>query len=825
MELTEIDYFWKRLELKCPDTASAVTATITVTQPQGYVQQLTAAEIRVGNGRAQLTILYPLIDEGRYDTNSLGAGYVHCFWVMGAYTFEVVLFDGGEKLAVETLVLEADSFFPRHEKPSPADPGLVERVMTVNARPQIIECASRRSVYLNEDNASYTIAIHKQRVSRCSVEVDVTARHGSQTLAGPWRFELTDTAQQGGFSTADWDSGEYWIRIRMLDNGVPVGPYCVRKFLRVIDPPPPPPPVLELAGHPEVLVDGYSFDVVDGVQFVPDQLRKSGPVVSQTAAHENQCLGVSSITWNDEQQQFEAVYVNQYDLRERKATASQRVGLSMLAVSKDGDHWQKPDLGLIDYDGSADNNILSAQPNSSIVDAEHQHDIEHAQFRFYDADRDGPVNLDNVFLCNGKSSFPRGCKNLQTVGIDRARLEQLEDDTLGLGRLGGTVTNRSEDGQFRLGPGEHWPFERRGDLYLVLTREPLLFLGFGLDLYHATEGLRCHVEDNGDRNRLLYYFRPGSPPYPPHGAVYDNGATLRVLGVLWTEDGLNWHRQFILGPDEFDRIGKQFYGMSFIHPSGTDGEGRPVMSKRTAQAQLAFGKRNLYLCTMTVHRGIEQVHAVELFWTRDLLHFHRFTDHRRCLLEPGQGGEYDCGQIRSIGQYSQFNDEWWLWYTGVNTRHNGYGIMARYENLAQLKEDYPNHAEAAYFSTWEGYYEDGKRTAYLTCLGKCKAFRLAHAEPEDVEGTLITRKLRVDGDTLQINAATEPGGQVRVQLLDEAGDGLLEKETIFKGDDLAFCVADLSSWKGRTLCIRFSLRRARLYAFAIVDSEVTGPRS
>ena len=82
-----------------------------------------------------------------------------------------------------------------------------------------------------------------------------------------------------------------------------------------------------------------------------------------------------------------------------------------------------------------------------------------------------------------------------------------------------------------------------------------------------------------------------------------------------------------------------------------------------------------------------------------------------------------------------------------------------------------------------------------------------------------------DGDTLQINADTEPGGQVRVQLLDEAGDGLLEKETIFEGDDLGFCVADLSSWKDRTLCIRFSLRRARLYAFAIVDSEVTGPRS
>ena len=57
----------------------------------------------------------------------------------------------------------------------------------------------------------------------------------------------------------------------------------------------------------------------------------------------------------------------------------------------------------------------------------------------------------------------------------------------------------TDDDAFRPQGGEFWPFEQRGDLYLVLTREPILYLGIGMDLMHTSETIRCHVEGAGQR--------------------------------------------------------------------------------------------------------------------------------------------------------------------------------------------------------------------------------------------------------------------------------------------------------------------------------------
>ena len=99
----------------------------------------------------------------------------------------------------------------------------------------------------------------------------------------------------------------------------------------------------------------------------------------------------------------------------------------------------------------------------------------------------------------------------------------------------------------------------------MLTGEPILYLGIGMDLMHTSETIRCHVEGPGngsDRARLYFYFRPASPAYPPHGAPCDNlHLGLRNLAVMWTDDGITYHRQFVLAPDGYDRLGTQFYAM------------------------------------------------------------------------------------------------------------------------------------------------------------------------------------------------------------------------------------------------------------------------
>ena len=805
MQFIENNYWWKTLVLDCPADATDVTARVQVRQPQGYVQEMTVEDVEFCDGEAHVPVLYPLVDEGRYDAKP---GMWEGAWLMGEYRFDVALSAKGRVIAAEALTLDPHSFFPSDRM-----------VISVDARPQIIECAPRQALYQDEDTVSFVFRIRRRRVTKCHVEVDVTHRGGSTPLAGPWSYALTHDLQEQSFSTEGLDTGEYWIRIRPLVDGQPVGPYCVRKFWKQVCPAPESPAVLELAGYPEVLVDDYCFEAVNDIQFVPDALDKhpDRPLVSPTQSHEEEMLSMDSLTWNDGADRYEATYRNSGGRIERQDTHGEREHLKMLLISEDGERWDKPTLGLVDYDGSMDNNILQDdRDNPSAAEREKAHDIKHAEFRFYDPERDGPVNINNVFVASGKQHFPFRCKSIE-----------------------GWETTGDGNDVFRPQGGEFWPFEQRGDLYLVLTREPILYLGIGMDLMHTSETIRCHVEgpSNGsDRTRLYFYFRPASPAYPPHGAPCDNlHLGLRNLAVMWTDDGITYRRQFVLGPDGYDRLGTQFYAMGLLQRFGTlgDAPGRPVLDKGLHKINQAFPRRNLYLGSVLVHWGIEQTQEPELIWTRDLLHFKRFTTHRHSLIESSGPGTYNCGMIRDRYMYSECGGEWWYHYTAINTRHNGYGIMARWTNLAQLQRERPNHADASYFTTWEGHWADGKQTKYLPAIARCQPYRVAHAEPCDVRGELTTRPISVDGDELRINAATERGGSIRIKLMDEAGeplgltapsaqsdgnqggaDGAGHPEAVtFVGDSVDAVIADLSRWRGQLIRLRFTLDRARLYAF------------
>ena len=274
VQLIENDYWWKTLILDCPAEATDLTARVQVRQPQGYVQELTVEDVELHDGKAHVPILYPLVDEGRYDAKP---GLWEGAWLMGEYGFDVQLTAEGMVVAAESLTLDPHSFFPSDRM-----------VISVDARPQIIECAPRQALYQDEDTVSFVFRIRRRRVTKCHVEVDVTHRGGTAPLAGPWRYTLTHDFQDQSFSIAGWEPGEYWIRIRPLVDGQPAGPYCVRKFWKQASAALEPPAALELGGYPEVLVDDYCFEAVNDIQFVPDALDKhpDRPLVSPTQSHE-----------------------------------------------------------------------------------------------------------------------------------------------------------------------------------------------------------------------------------------------------------------------------------------------------------------------------------------------------------------------------------------------------------------------------------------------------------------------------------------------------------------------------------------------------------
>ena len=221
-------------------------------------------------------------------------------------------------------------------------------VISVDARPQIIECAPRQALYRDEDAVRFVFRIRRRRVTKCHVEVDVTRRGDTAPLVGPWHYTLTHDLQEQSFSTEGWGTGEYWIRIRSLVDGQPVGPYCVRKFWKQVCPAPAPAAVLELAGYPEVLVDDYCFEAVNDIQFVPDALDKhpDRPLVSPTQEHEEEMLSIDSLTWDDGADRYEATYGNSGGRIERQETHGEREHLKMLLISEDASSGTSPPSAL-----------------------------------------------------------------------------------------------------------------------------------------------------------------------------------------------------------------------------------------------------------------------------------------------------------------------------------------------------------------------------------------------------------------------------------------------------------------------------------------------
>ena len=578
----------------------------------------------------------------------------------------------------------------------------------------------------------------------------------------------------------------------MLEGGSAIGAYCVRKFWVQRPTERARTQTLELGGVPEALVDDYGFEVVEGMQFLPAAIDSPpGPAFGSTEPHENRGLYIDSIEWNADQERYECVYHNALETYEDAPTGASRAGLRMLAVSPDGEVWEKPRLGLVEYAGSTDNNILRDETGDPDTPEAHlAADLAKATFRYYDAEQDGPVDLAGVFVAGHKGAFP-----FEAPGLRAARAAGFDPE-----------------------PGEYWPFWRRADEYLVLSREPLLYSGIGMDLRHTTETIRTSVElVDGGRRRLLFYFRPASPSYPPHDADWDNQPmALRCLAVLWTDDGLTYHRRFVIGPDAYDPIGTEFYSMGFLQRFGTHGDldGRAVIDMTYSKINQSFRQRNLYLGSTLLHWGIPQTEAPELIWTRDFISFHRFRDRRRSLVPLGEGGRFDAGMVRERYQYWEFDGWWWYYYTGINTRHNGYGIMARHPTLEDAREKVWNQRRAPYFSTWEGHFADGKATAYLPGLARLRPYRMAFAEPADTRGRLLTAPITVQQECLHLNAETEPDGSVICEVVDAAGR-VIRGPTTFRGDDADAEVADLSGLVGQTVRVRFTVERARLYAFLL----------
>ena len=816
MQAIQAGYMTQVLRLQLPGDANhwgKLTARVSVTQPCGYTLEL-GAEVESEGRRTEIPVRYPLMDDGAWE--QIEGPHRSTDYEMGVHTFTVQVLNDGSPVVTETAALDQDQLYAnasrgrlRHDFPA-----------------GFIECAPLRPVCIDHDEVPVTIRLKTERVPRCRVRMDVTVRRGTASLVEPTELDLTEAPQIVTFQHVGWECGEYWIRVQLMEEGKPYGPYMVRKFWKeAIGPDVEPEPPLNLGSSLQYMVDGWLFERVRGVDFWPMSYEPNPdrPTLVKDKPWEFGIFNLSSLTYDADEGLYKMEYttavqhyrsrgydwhllsddlfsdegepphertslqigqfplrritagarggpahpmrdayeqilralldkgtpVQEYDeppfghcyaiLRDPRRDGQRNTDHLMLAVpgmpsdgklpqpgqfdesevqlfemypedldrsdyiclatSTDGVDWKKPELGLVEFHGSKANNILTTA-EEAIRAADHK-DVTAAvtldittpkfKFRIYDPAIDGPIDVNGVFMVlivDGRNTK-----------VDFMWPDDFEDSKDALG--------------FEPVLRSYYPMMYKGDNeYLFLSDKPLIHMGGGMDLMYSSETIRHQVE-RVDEPTHFWYYRPNSPGYPPHYAPWDNHqGPLRNLAVMWTNDGVNFHKCFCLGKDEFDRPGMQFYSMGLIRDVTAEGR---VKNRRSPKPGVPVNGGEMYVAELRCHPSIEQTQYPELIWSRDLIHWHRFTHHRAPMVKLGEAeGSYNWGMYFQSSSYYPFkdangNDAWWLSNIAVSSRHNHNDVGRLFPSLKAVQAHRPNYSESPFFVDWETLWRRGEQ--------------------------------------------------------------------------------------------------------------------
>ncbi len=120
---------------------------------------------------------------------------------------------------------------------------------------------------------------------------------------------------------------------------------------------------IDTRGYRQLFIRDDLIDSIQGLSRVVNQPRKfhGNPVLTYDKPWEGNCV----ITWGSVlYDPFEKLFRIWYEVYKR--SSEKRDIILCYAASRDGIHWEKPNLGLIDYNGSKDNNIVFQPPGGTL---------------------------------------------------------------------------------------------------------------------------------------------------------------------------------------------------------------------------------------------------------------------------------------------------------------------------------------------------------------------------------------------------------------------------------------------------------------------------
>lgn len=197
------------------------------------------------------------------------------------------------------------------------------------------------------------------------------------------------------------------------------------------------------------------------------------------------------------------------------------------------------------------------------------------------------------------------------------------------------------------------------------------------------------------------------------------------------------------------------------------------------------------------HEGPEEI---QLAVSRDLENWER--PFRTPVIEIGELDQWDASYHTTAASAIRVGDEIRLYYAGANYTHG---------------------SPVIYRDKFEDGTPTGRKTKQTSSIGLVtwKLDRFVSVDGPAEGGTLTTVPMRFTGNRLEINAATNPGGKIVVEILDAAGRPLagFPPSDPFSGDELRQAVtfagkSDVSSLADRPITLKFHITNAELYSFA-----------
>ena len=269
----------------------------------------------------------------------------------------------------------------------------------------------------------------------------------------------------------------------------------------------------------------------------------------------------------------------------------------------------------------------------------------------------------------------------------------------------------------------------------------------------------------------------------------------------WTEHGLIFHADQVDQENGTERLQRFFDDPAYLTPIFN----RPEEWRTDVYNFPVFKYEGLYLGLPVMHHwtgkhapiyeNVDSRKSVELTSSRDLRNWERVAN-RAPFLElskVGDGSAYDTGQVVVTNGPVKRNNELWFYYLAC--RHRSQSI-----------EDTLNRK-----------YLDGA----ATCMARLRMDGFVSLKGGVEWGSALTKPIEVTGDRLCVNVDSWRG-KVAAEVLDGSSG---EPIAGFSRDDSMPAVLDsidhamswkeqgLSSLRGRTVQLRFSLWNAELYSY------------